>query len=78
MLLLFIVGSIVLSYLVIRELIGTEVMPLSCAHCHFGGDEDIAGQPRRWYTDHGDHVNCRHCGTRFKEHPNGTLVEDPS
>lgn len=78
MVILFFLGAVLLAYLVVREMIGTDVMPLSCAHCHFGGDDDLAGQHQPWYSAHGDHVSCRRCGTQFKEHPNGTLVEDRS
>jgi hypothetical protein len=77
MAILFFLGAALLAWLIFRDMTGTDVMPLSCASCHFGGDDDLGGSRRPWYVDEqGDHVHCRRCGARFREHPNGTLVED--
>ncbi len=73
---LFIVGTVVLAVLVFFGMLGTDAMPLSCPRCHSGGDEDIAGQHRTWYVRYRGRTRCRSCHTWFKEHPNGTLVED--
>jgi hypothetical protein len=53
-----------------------EAMPWSCPACYRGSDEDLAGQWIPWYDSSKYGVRCRWCGTRFKEHPDGTLVED--
>ena len=55
----------------------THVMPFGCPACYHGDDENIAGERRGWYVRlEGDRARCRWCGTYFKEHPDGSLVED--
>jgi hypothetical protein len=74
---LFIIGAIVAFALVFFGMLGTDAMPFACPRCHApGDDEDIAGTSRPWYALHGSTVRCRTCHTWFKEHPNGSLVED--
>ncbi len=74
---LFLIGSAVLVGQVFFTMLGSDVMPFTCPRCHDGGDEDLAGDHVPWYrTYRNGTVRCRACGTGFKEHPNGTLVED--
>lgn len=73
---LFVVAAIVTGVIVFFGMLGNKPMPFSCPRCAFGGDSDLAGQPRSWYVAYREHVRCRSCHTWFKEHPNGMLVED--
>lgn len=73
---LFIVGALVMAAVIFFGMLDDQVMPWSCPRCHAGSDEDIAGSHRPWYVVRGRGVRCRTCHTSFKEHPNGTLVED--
>jgi len=74
---LFIIGTAVIVVRLVAWVFWTRSMPWSCPSCFFGGDTDLADQPREWYVElWGGLVQCRQCGARFKEHPNGMLVED--
>lgn len=75
---LFILGTLVILWRIISWVLESSVlMPLSCPSCHEGMDTDVFDEPRAWFITLSDErVMCRHCGTQFKEHPNGTLVED--
>ena len=73
---LFIVGAIVMAALVFFGTIDAQIMPRSCPRCHAGSDDAIPGAIRPWYQVHPRNVRCRSCFTWFKEHPNGSLVED--
>ncbi len=76
-LVLFIVGTVVMIAVIFFDMLGSQAMPWACPRCHFDGDEDIAGNPHAWYrVEASDKVKCRSCKTWFKEHPNGSLVED--
>jgi hypothetical protein len=73
---LFILAAILLFAMVYFGTLDAHVMPWTCPSCSHAGDENLAGELRHWYTAKGDRVRCRQCGTYFKEHPNGSLVED--
>lgn len=73
---LFMAAAIVTVAIIFFGMFGNKSMPFSCPKCAFFGDADLAGQPRAWYVAYREHVRCRSCHTWFKEHPNGTLVED--
>lgn len=80
-LILFILGTLVLLLLMARDSLGDQ-LPSRCPRCG-APDEDVSVRKSgiavysRWYRERGDKgLQCRHCGTRFKDHPNGTLVED--
>jgi hypothetical protein len=77
LLVLFIIGTVVIVVRILAWGLDAQVMPLSCPRCYEGGDTDLADAPRSWYVVvSNERVRCRHCHTRFKEHPNGSLVED--
>jgi hypothetical protein len=76
LMILFIVGSVVMAAVIFFGMLDTDVMPLSCPSCYDGGDEDLAGTHRPWYRRNPGGVHCRTCHTAFREHPNGSLVED--
>lgn len=77
LLVLFIIGTVVLVVRILVWSLDARVMPLSCPRCHSGMDTDIVDASRNWYVVLSDkRVRCRHCHTQFKEHPNGSLVED--
>ena len=74
---LFLIGTAVLVGQIFLTMLGSDVMPFSCPRCHNSGDEDLAGEHVAWYQRYrGGRARCRACGTWFKEHPNGMLVED--
>ena len=70
------IGAIVLALLIFFGMRGSDSMPWRCPRCQMGGDENAAGEHRPWYARYRGGVRCRTCGTWFKEHPNGSLVED--
>jgi hypothetical protein len=73
----FYVAAIVMFFVVVFGMMDDHVMPFGCPACYYDGDHDLADQPRPWYRrHHAGGVYCRSCHTRFKEHPNGALVED--
>lgn len=72
----FIVGAIAVFAWIFFGMLDERVMPFSCPRCHAGSDETIAGTSVPWYREHRGGVECRSCYTRFREHPNGSLVED--
>jgi hypothetical protein len=75
--LLFIVVICIVLFVLAIDLMGAEAMPFLCPRCGLGGGADIAVQPQAWYRSRPrGRVRCRNCGTGFKEHPNGLLVED--
>ena len=69
----FLIGTAVLVGMILFD---TDQMPWLCPRCGSGSDEDVAGQHLHWYRSIRGGYRCRTCGTAFKEHPNGTLVED--
>ena len=78
-LILFIVGTAVILWKMFFESLGDH-MPGSCPRCG-QPDEPLTasgiGGYKRWYhRAPGDRFQCRSCMTRFKNHPNGTMVED--
>jgi hypothetical protein len=78
-LVLFIIGIVVMVVALARDSLGTQV-PWSCPRCG-AKDQDISNGPVsayvRWYRSTASgRLRCRHCLTAFKDHPNGTLVED--
>lgn len=74
---LFVIAAVVMAWVVVYGMMDAHVMPMACPHCHHGSDENVAGEHRPWYVrSDAEHARCRWCGTRFREHPNGSLVED--
>jgi hypothetical protein len=74
---IFILAAILLMALIYFGTMDVQEMPWMCPGCSHSGDRDILDEPRRWYQWLSrDRVRCRHCGTCFKEHPNGSLVEE--
>jgi hypothetical protein len=73
---LLIAGAIVFAAIVFVTMTDSEVMPLGCPRCHAGSEQPVGGVSIPWYQAWRGQVRCRHCLTRFREHPNGTLVED--
>lgn len=80
-LILFIIGTAVIIWKIFMESLG-EGMPSACPRCGqpdeaipAGGN--IVGGYKRWYHETpGERIRCRVCQTRFKNHADGTLVED--
>ncbi len=57
--------------------VGNDAMPFSGPGGFHGGDRDLVDESRTWYARVGPgRVLCRSCGRLFKEHPDGSLVED--
>lgn len=76
---LLILGAIAVVLLVVLGMVDSNVMPLACPKCYAGPDEDIFDRPRSWYeVARSGRVRCRTCHRWFKEHPDGSLVEDPN
>jgi hypothetical protein len=76
MVFLFIVAAIVACLLIYFGMLDAEVMPWACPACYAGSDENIAGVRRPWYVpERSGRVRCRACYARFRERPDGTLVE---
>ena len=76
LLLLFVVGVVVAAVRIFGDNVSVGVMPWSCPHCAYGGKQDLEGYIRWWSDVERGRLQCRECGTIYKEHPNGTLVED--
>ncbi|HEY5928367.1 MAG TPA: hypothetical protein VIV11_42065 [Kofleriaceae bacterium] len=75
--LLFIVGSFVMLARIFFGMLDVDLMPFSCPKCYDGGDDSMIGTHRPWYKREGNGiVYCRTCHSVFREHPNGSLVED--
>lgn len=74
---LFIVGSAIMALRIYFGMLDVDLMPFSCPKCYHGSDESLLGGSHPWY-DRGKNgfVYCRWCHTIFREHPNGSLVED--
>jgi hypothetical protein len=69
---IFFILAFTMGILVVTGTSHAEVMPGSCPGCH-----QSVQPPARWYGVLPDHrISCRYCGRRYKEHPNGTIVED--
>ncbi len=76
-LLLFVIALAIFGVMFVAEFVTTDSMPFACPACFYGGDRDLADQPRAWFrTLSADRVRCRECGKTFREHPNGSLVEE--
>ena len=74
---LFIVGSLVMAVRIYVGMLDTDLMPLACPRCYHGNDSTLGGLSRPWYQrGAGGAVYCAWCRTAFREHPNGSLVED--
>lgn len=74
---LFILAGIAVALMIFMSMTDAHLLPWSCPSCYHGIDENIAGESRHWSTNAGPgRVRCRWCGTYFKEHPDGSLVED--
>ncbi len=74
---LFILVVAIVFLIVLGGMLGSDVMPFACPACFWGGDRSIADEPLPWFRrESRERVRCRHCGKHFKEHPDGSLVED--
>lgn len=76
LLVLFVVGLVVAVVRIFGENVSASVMPWSCPHCAYGGRETIDGYVTWWSHVERGRLRCLECGTIYKEHPNGALVED--
>ena len=79
---ILILGAIAVIALVLSRTLDMSTtalpMPFACPKCHAGEDTDFLDRPRSWYVDQkSGRVSCRSCQRWFKEHPDGSLVEDP-
>jgi hypothetical protein len=85
-LILFIIGSVVLLILMLfgpssPVSLSSLGMPSKCPRCG-NVDENISSESvvssyNLWYRSAPDGTyRCRYCHTRFRDHPNGTLIED--
>ncbi|HEU0034620.1 MAG TPA: hypothetical protein VFQ53_28545 [Kofleriaceae bacterium] len=73
---LFLVLVLIVVARIFFSMLPERVMPLACPSCHHDGGEDLVGNPRAWWRGRRDDlVYCRSCGRRYKEHPDGSLVE---
>lgn len=72
----FYIASIIMILVVTIGMMDEHVMPFGCPVCYSDGDRDLAGELDPWWRRRHDRVYCRMCKTRFKEHPNGSLVID--
>jgi hypothetical protein len=73
----FIVASFVMLARIFFGMLDIDMMPFSCPKCYDGGDESVIGSHKPWYHRDGNGiVYCRACHSVFREHPNGSLVED--
>jgi hypothetical protein len=76
---LFVLGAAWLLLQLVTEVVGPGSMPLACPRCHYGGSSSFGGVASSWHIPiRGSVVKCRACHTHFREHPNGSLVEDRS
>ena len=81
---LYIVIAVALFVAVAWSMTPADVMPSSCPSCMNGARRDLFEEDTlvpllrdAWYRRNSDgSVRCWACGKRFREHPNGTLVED--
>jgi hypothetical protein len=79
-LILFILGTAWIVWRMFFESLGDQ-LPGACPRCGKTDDaitaSGVAGGYIRWYRQTpGQRLQCRVCLTKFKNHPNGTLVED--
>jgi hypothetical protein len=73
----FIVGSFIMIARIFFGMLDVDLMPLSCPKCYDGGDSSLIGASTPWYArGRNGYVYCRTCHSIFREHANGTLVED--
>ncbi len=80
---LAVVLAVVLYLAVFASMTGTDTMPAACPACMNYGrfvqiyDDAPLPSNETWYVRiDAAHVRCSTCGKHFREHPNGTLVED--
>ncbi len=73
----FIAGSLIMALRIYFGMLDIDLMPFSCPKCYHGNDSSLLGGSTPWY-DRGRNgfVYCRWCHAIFREHPNGSLVED--
>jgi hypothetical protein len=78
-LILFVIVTAVLLMAMFAESLGDH-KPSACPPCGSPDREIGAGGPLvaydRWYRPAGARFRCRDCQTYFKNHPNGTFVEN--
>ena len=74
---IFIIGSFIMLARITLGMLDVDLMPFSCPKCYDGGDQSLIGTSTPWYKSAGKGlVYCRTCYSIFREHANGTLVED--
>jgi hypothetical protein len=75
---LFMIAAVLLMLAIMIQMADTHAMPWTCAYCYYSGDDDDndIGRHRPWYRETARGYRCVRCGARFKEHPDGALVED--
>ena len=72
-----VLAAVAVVALVMFGMLDPGMMPLSCPKCFSGGSDDVMDQHQSWYASHkAGRVYCRSCHTWFREHPDGSLVED--
>ncbi len=73
----FIAGSFIMALRIYFGMLDVDLLPFSCPKCYDGGDDSLFGGKTPWYQkDKNGIVYCRTCHSVFREHPNGSLVED--
>jgi hypothetical protein len=75
---LFIAGSVIMALRIYFGMLDVDLMPFACPKCYHGNESGIGfGPSTPWYSrDRNGIVYCRWCSSVFREHPNGSLVED--
>jgi len=73
----FIIAAILVFLWIVLSMIDDKFMPWTCPACYSASGRDEIGEYRTWYVSgrHG-RIQCKACGARFKESPNGVLVDD--
>ena len=73
--LMFYAAAVITFVVVLLGMLGSDARPWRCPRCG-AGSEERAGTFQPWYHNRGGgRLSCRVCGTEFREHPNGSLVE---
>ena len=75
--LLFFVVAAIVGFVVYASMLDAHVMPAGCPSCFHATTGGLTREPVLWYqVMRPGAYRCRHCGARFKEHPDGSLVRD--
>jgi hypothetical protein len=77
-LIVFLVGSAIMVLRIYFGMLDIDLLPFSCPKCYHGHESSIGfGGSTPWYErGRNGFVYCRWCHAIFREHPNGSLVED--